>query len=473
MILCRILYIPGDRQQKILVTEATNVEKIILEQLEKKNYKKIREIFDSMQAADVAALLEEMFGEKIEEKELVLLFRLLPKDLAADCFAFLDSDTQYHLISCFTDRELQEVLEQTFIDDAVDMIEEMPANVVSRLLKNTDPESRAAINEILKYPKDSAGSIMTIEYIDLLRNMTVEDAFARIRRTGVDKETIYTCYVKDENRHLIGLVTVRTLLLADKTDIIEDIMETNIISVNTHEDREVVAGVFEKYDFLALPVVDGDNRLVGIVTIDDVIDVILEEGTEDIEKMAAIVPTDKTYMKTGVFETWKKRIPWLLLLMISSTFTGKIISHYEAALASMMVLSTFIPMFMDTGGNAGGQSSVTIIRSLSLGDIEFRDILAVIWKEARVAVICGVTLAGANFIKLLIIDRVSVEIAGVVCLTLVMTVIFANIAGCTLPMLAKKVGFDPAVMASPFITTIVDAMSLIIYFRIASMLLGI
>ena len=397
----------------------------------------------------------------------------MPKDLAADCFSFLDSDTQIHLIDFFTDIELQEVLDQTFIDDAVDMIEEMPANVVSRILKNSDAQTRAAINEILKYPRDSAGSIMTIEYVDLLRDMTVDEAFTRIRRTGVDKETIYTCYVKDENRHLIGMISVKTLLLSEKTDLIEDIMETNLISVNTHEDREVVAGMFEKYDFLALPVVDAEYRLVGIVTIDDVIDVIQEEATEDIEKMAAIVPSDKPYMKTGVIETCKKRIPWLLLLMISATFTGKIIGHYESALASYMVLSTFIPMLMDTGGNAGGLSSVTIIRSLSLGDVEFSDILSVLWKEVRVGLLCGIVLCAANFVKLLIIDRVTMQVAAVVCSTLIVAVMFAKVVGCSLPMLAKKLHFDPAVMASPFITTIVDAVSLMIYFKIAKLLLGI
>lgn len=449
------------------------MENRIIELLEAKNFAQIKEEISDMNAADAAAFLEELFEERTNEKELIILFRLMPKDLAADCFAFLDSDTQMHLIDFFTDIELQEVLDQTFIDDAVDMIEEMPANVVSRILKNSDAQTRAAINEILKYPRDSAGSIMTIEYVDLLRDMTVDEAFTRIRRTGVDKETIYTCYVKDENRHLIGMISVKTLLLSEKTDLIEDIMETNLISVNTHEDREVVAGMFEKYDFLALPVVDAEYRLVGIVTIDDVIDVIQEEATEDIEKMAAIVPSDKPYMKTGVIETCKKRIPWLLLLMISATFTGKIIGHYESALASYMVLSTFIPMLMDTGGNAGGQSSVTIIRSLSLGDVEFSDILSVLWKEVRVGLLCGIVLCAANFVKLLIIDRVTMQVAAVVCSTLIVAVMFAKVVGCSLPMLAKKLHFDPAVMASPFITTIVDAVSLMIYFKIAKLLLGI
>jgi len=445
----------------------------LIQLLENKDYGELKAEFSEMNPADAASFMEEMFEERSEEKELIILFRLMPKDLAADCFAFLESDTQQLLISYFTDSELQEVLEQTFVDDAVDMIEEMPANVVHRILRNADPKTRAAINEILKYPSDSAGSIMTIEFVDLLPDMTVEEAFTRIRRIGLDKETIYTCYVKDENRRLIGLVTVKTMLLAESEDLISDIMETNVISVNTHEDREVVTAMFEKYDFLALPVVDAEYRLVGIVTIDDVIDVIQEEATEDIEKMAAIVPSDKTYMRTGVFETVKNRIPWLLLLMITSTFTESILGHYEASLAKYMVLSTFIPMLMNTGGNAGGQSSVTVIRSLSLGDIEFGDLFSVIWKEARVGILCAVILAAANFVKLIIFNRLSLMVAAVVCITLIVTVFIAKLVGCSLPMLAKKIGFDPAVMANPFITTIIDALSLVIYFRIANMLLGI
>ncbi len=445
----------------------------LIQLLENKDYGELKAEFSEMNPADAASFMEEMFEERSEEKELIILFRLMPKDLAADCFAFLESNTQQLLISYFTDSELQEVLEQTFVDDAVDMIEEMPANVVHRILRNADPKTRAAINEILKYPSDSAGSIMTIEFVDLLPDMTVEEAFTRIRRIGLDKETIYTCYVKDENRRLIGLVTVKTMLLAESEDLISDIMETNVISVNTHEDREVVTAMFEKYDFLALPVVDAEYRLVGIVTIDDVIDVIQEEATEDIEKMAAIVPSDKTYMRTGVFETVKNRIPWLLLLMITSTFTESILGHYEASLAKYMVLSTFIPMLMNTGGNAGGQSSVTVIRSLSLGDIEFGDLFSVIWKEARVGILCAVILAAANFVKLIIFNRLSLMVAAVVCITLIVTVFIAKLVGCSLPMLAKKIGFDPAVMANPFITTIIDALSLVIYFRIANMLLGI
>ena len=448
------------------------IEKLT-ELLEQQNYAQLKSEFMEMNPADAASFIQEMFEDRAEEKELIILFRLMPKDLAADCFAFLESDTQQLLISFFTDLELQQVLEQTFVDDAVDMIEEMPANVVHRILRNADPQTRAAINEILKYPGDSAGSIMTIEFVDLRPDMTVDEAFTRIRRTGVDKETIYTCYVKDENRHLLGLVTVKTMLLSNKDDLISDIMETNVISVNTHEDREVVASMFEKYDFLALPVVDAEDRLVGIVTIDDVIDVIQEETTEDIEKMAAIVPSDKTYMRTGVFETVKNRIPWLLLLMITSVFTGGIIGHYESSLAKYMVLSTFIPMLMNTGGNAGGQASVTVIRSLSLGDIEFSDILSVLWKEARVGLCCALVLTLANFMMLIFFYRVSYQVAGVVCLTLIVTVFAAKLVGCSLPMLAKKLGFDPAVMANPFITTIIDALSLIIYFQIANLLLGL
>lgn len=441
--------------------------------LENKDYASLKALFEDENVADIASVFEEMFGETIEEKELIILFRLLPKDIAAECFSFLESDMQRILISAFSDRELQEVLEQTFVDDAVDMIEEMPANVVSRILRNADPETRAAINEILKYPKDSAGSIMTIEYVDLLPDMTVEEAFTRIRRTGVDKETIYTCYVKDKYRHLIGITTVKSMLLSDKNAVIEDIMETNIISVNTHEDKEYVASVFEKYDFLAVPVVDGGNRLVGIVTIDDAIDVVQEENTEDIEKMAAILPTDKPYMKTGVFSTWRNRIPWLLLLMVSAGFTGQIIGVYEDALSACMTLSIFIPMLMGTGGNAGGQSSVTIIRSLSLGDVEFSDLFRVIWKELRVSILCGLTLTAANFAKMMLLDGETMGVAAVVSITLLATVVIANLVGCSLPMLAKKIGFDPAVMASPFITTIVDALSLVVYFQIAKMLLGI
>ena len=377
------------------------------------------------------------------------------------------------LVEAFSDKELHDVVNELYVDDAADMIEEMPANLVKRILRHTDAETRVLINQILNYPKDSAGSIMTMEYVDLKRGMTVEEAFDRIRAIGVEKETVYTCYVTDSRRKLKGIVTVKDLLLAPKNELIRNIMETNIIYVSTHTDKEEVASLFGKYDFLAVPVVDNEERLVGIVTVDDAIDVIQDEATEDIEMMAAITPTDKPYMKTGVFATWKKRIPWLLLLMISATFTGSIITSFEDALSASIVLTGFIPMLMDTGGNAGSQASVSIIRGLSLGEIEYKDIGRILWKEARVAFLCGVSLAAANFVKLLLIDRVTIPVAIVVCSTLVVTVLAAKLVGCSLPVLAKRIGFDPAVMASPFITTIVDALSLLIYFRIACAVLHI
>ena len=441
---------------------------IILELLEQREFPKLGALLKEMNPADVAELFEELPREK-----MALVFRLLPKELAADSFAYMEPDEQTVLVQAFSDKELHDVVNELYVDDAVDMIEEMPASLVKRILRHTDDETRRLINQILNYPKDSAGSIMTMEYVDLKRNMTVEQAFDRIRAIGVEKETVYTCYVTDSRRKLKGIVTVKDLLLAPKTEVIRDIMETNIIYVSTQTDKEEVAGLFGKYDFLAVPVVDNEERLVGIVTVDDAIDVIQEEATEDIEMMAAITPTDRPYMKTGVFATWKKRIPWLLLLMISATFTGSIITSFEDALAASVVLTGFIPKLMDTGGNAGGQASVSIIRGLSLGEIEFRDGGRIIWKEGRVALLCGLTLAAANFVKLLLLDRVSMAVAAVVCSTLVLTVLVAKVVGCTLPILAKRIGFDPAVMASPFITTIVDALSLLIYFQIACAVLHI
>lgn len=443
-------------------------EETILELLLSKQYHELKNILNEMNPADLAALLE-----NLPRDTLPILFRILAKELAAEVFVEFNSDTKELLIEGFSDNELKEVLDELYIDDTVDIIEEMPANVVKRILKHSDGETRASINQILNYPKDSAGSIMTIEFIDLKMNMTVEDAFTRIRRIAIDKETIYTCYVIDPNRKLIGLVSVKDLLLADYSSTIEEIMETNVISVNTLDDKEEVAHKFSKYDFLALPVVDKEERLVGIVTVDDAIDVIQEENTEDIEKMAAITPSDKPYMQTGIIATWKKRIPWLLLLMISATFTGKIIAGYESALSTYAVLTTFIPMFMDTAGNAGSQTSVTIIRGLSLNEIEFKNIFKIMCKELCVAVLCGITLAAANFVKVMVIDRVTVMVAVVVSITLFLTIIVAKLVGCVLPMIAKRIGFDPAVMASPFITTIVDAMSLIVYFNIAVKILGI
>lgn len=446
------------------------MEKKILELLEAKRFSELRDSLKEMEPIDIAEVMEEM-----PEEKLPLFFRILPKELAADTFVEMDSDMQEQLIQSFSDRELKEVMEQIYLDDTVDIIEEMPANVVKRMLKHSSPEMRMQINAILQYPKDSAGSMMTTEFVDLRRDMTVLDAFTRIRRTGINKETIYTCYVVDGNRTLIGMVSVRTLLLSNYEDVIEDIMERNVIKATTTEDQEHVAETFSKYDFLALPVVDKENRLVGIITVDDAMDVMQQEATEDIEKMAAIVPTDKPYMKTGVLDTYKKRMPWLLLLMVSATFTSMIILHFEEALMTMAVLSAYVPMLMDTGGNAGSQASVSIIRGLSTKEIEYRDVPAIIWKEFRVAILCGLTLAVANFCKLMLFDRVEggAIVAIVICLSLFCAVIVAKFVGCTLPIIAKRIGFDPAVMASPLITTMVDAISLMIYFRIATLVLGI
>ena len=443
--------------------------------IENKNYYEIKLLLKDIEPADLSLVLQE-FPHKIGT-----LFRLLPKDLAAECFVEMDTDYQETLLSSFTDNELKEVMQELYIDDAVDIIEEMPANVVKRILKNSDQETRKTINEILKYPDDSAGSIMTTEYVSLDEDITVEDALKRIRRTGVDKETIYTCYVTRPDRTLLGFVTAKTLLLSDDEMIISDIMDTSIIFAHTDEDKEVVAKEMSKYDLLALPVVDRENRLVGIITVDDAIDVIAEEATEDIEKMAAIIPSDKPYLATSPFEIWRKRIPWLILLMLSATFTSLVITSFEdklVATAMGTVLIAFIPMIMGTGGNAGGQTSVTIIRGLALEEIKMRDIFRIIFKELRVSLLCGITLSIATFAKMLLIDWLilknvsgefneAVVVAFVVSLTLLVTIIASKLVGCVLPVLAKRIGFDPAVMASPFITTIVDVLSLLIYFGIA------
>ena len=449
--------------------ELCMINEVIDEMYHKKEYAKLRDYLREMEPADVAELLT---NAELEEDELIIMFRILPKELAADVFVEMEPDMQETLIKSFSDKELEEVMDQLYLDDTVDIIEEMPANVVRRILRHTDPELRRSINTVLHYPKASAGSIMTIEYVDLRKDMTVLDAFTRIRRVGIDKETIYTCYVIQPDRKLIGMVSVKTLLLSNYEDKIEDIMETNVIYTTTLEDQEEVADMFTKYDFIALPVVDSEERLVGIITVDDVMDVIEQEATEDIEKMAAIVPSEHPYMKSSTLELYKKRIVWLLFLMISATFTGLIITNFEEALTAYM-LAAYIPMLMDTGGNAGSQASVSIIRGLSLDEIEFGDIFRIQGKEILVAAMCGVTLATANFVKLLVFDKVSVTIALVVCITLLLTVIVAKFVGCTLPILAKRIGFDPAVMASPFITTIVDAISLLIYFQIASHVLSI
>jgi len=441
---------------------------------ERKQFADLRDLLIPLEAADIAAMFEDL-GERVP-----VLFRLLPKELAAEVFVELESDSQKLLITGFSNTELKEVLDELYLDDTVDIVEEMPANVVTRILKHTDPETRKSINEILKYPEDSTGSIMTTEFVDLKEQMTVAEALKRIRRTAPDKETINVCYVIDKNRHLIGFLSIRSLLLAEEDDIIGEIMDRNFIAVQTLDDQETTAQALSKYDFLALPVVDTENRLVGIVTVDDAMDVIEEETTEDFEKMAAMLPSDKPYLKTGVFETWKARTPWLLMLMLSATFTGIILTHFENALAACGILTAFIPMLSGTGGNSGTQASTAIIRALSLDEVRFSDLLRVLWKEFRVSLCCGICLAAANFIKMMLVDRmllnnpsVTPMVALVVCATLVGTVLCAKLVGCSLPILAEKIGLDPAVMASPFITTIVDALSLLIYFRFATMLLGI
>ncbi len=444
-----------------------NMEKI-KDLIDNKQYTLLRQELSELNEADIATLLEEL-----PEEELIKIFRILPKTIAADVFSYLPIETEQMIIAALTDREAANIINNLMADDATDLLEEMPANVVKKLLANANSETRRDINHLLRYPEDSAGSIMTVEFVDLKESLTVEQAIARIRKTGVDKETINICYVLDAQRRLLGTVSLRYLLLSDADAKIGDIMNENVISIKTLMDQEEVAMVFQKYDFTSMPVVDNENRLVGIITVDDVVDIMREEATEDIEKMAAIVPSDKPYMKTGIFETWKKRIPWLLLLMISATVTGGIILYYEEALGAYVVLTAFIPMLMDTGGNAGGQASVTIIRALSLQEIDFKDTLFIVWKEARVGILCGITLAAANFVKLMLFDRVALTIAFVVCATLVAAVFLSKLIGCTLPMLAKKIGFDPAVMASPFITTIVDALSLMIYFQIATHVLHI
>lgn len=433
-----------------------------------------RDLAEHYEAADLAWALG-----RLDDRSLVLAFRMLGKEEAAKVFVEMETDEQELLIGALTDRELRAVVDDLYLDDAADLIEELPAIVVKRILKNTDPQMREQINALLRYPKESAGSIMTPEYIALRRTMTVAEAFDRIRKIGLDKETVYTCYVVTKSRRLEGVITVKDLLMAELDDKIESLMERDVVSFKTLDDREMVARAFDKYDFLAFPITDGEGRLVGIVTVDDAMDVLQEETTEDIEKMAAILPGDKPYLKTGVFATFKNRIPWLLILMVSATVTGQIIAGFEAALAAQAALIAFIPMLMDTAGNSGSQASVTIIRALSLQELRFGDIFKVIWKELRVSLICGIFLSIANFFKILLIDRllfgssISVLMAAAVCLTLCFTVVVAKFVGCTLPMGAKKIGLDPAVMASPFITTIVDAISLLIYFAIARVMLGI
>ena len=452
------------------------VEKALLKMLDEKKYASLRDILVTMNPSDVAGLFD-----GLEEKQIPVMFRLLPKEQAAETFVEMEPEAQQLLIQGFSDNELREVLDELYVDDAADLVEEMPANVVKRILTQADPEMRSSINQILRYPENSAGALMTMEYVSLRPDMTVEESILRIRRQGVDKETIYTCYVLAKDRTLLGIVTVKDLLLAEGDDTeIQEIMTENVISVTTQDDQEEVAKMFSKYNFLALPVVDTEKRMVGIVTFDDAMDVMEEEATEDMEIMAAMTPSEKSYLKSSPFDLYKHRIPWLMLLMVSATFTGMIISSFESALALLPALTAFIPMLMDTGGNCGSQSSVTVIRALSLDELELSDVLIVLWKEVRTAVLCGVTLAALCFLKVLLIDRllmgnqsISLSVDLVICLALGVTVVMAKMVGCTLPLLAKRLGFDPAVMASPFITTIVDALSLLVYFMFAKSILGL
>ena len=451
------------------------VTKALQKMLEEKKYAALRDILLVMYPSDIAELFYD-----VEEEKIPLLFRLLPKELAAETFVEMEPEAQELLIRSFSDNELKEIVDELYVDDAADLVEEMPANVVKRILKQADPEMRKSINQILRYPENSAGSLMTTEYVSLRPEMTVEEAILRIRRQGVDKETIYTCYVTAKDRKLQGIVTVKDLLLAEDDEMkISDIMSTNVISVSTKTDQEEVARMLAKYNFLALPVVDGEDRMVGIITFDDAMDVIEEETTEDMEIMGGMLPSEKTYLRSSAFDLFKNRIPWLMLLMVSATFTGLIITAFEGALAAQVALTAFIPMLMGTGGNSGAQSSVTVIRALSLDELRFADIGIVIWKELRTAILCAIALAVVCFAKIWLVDHlmmgnedITLMVNAVVCLTLAATVVLAKLVGACLPLFAKILHLDPAVMASPFITSIVDALSLLVYFLFARAILG-
>lgn len=443
--------------------------------LDEKKFAELRTLLEEQNPADINDIIDELSDEKS-----FLIYRLLPKELAAEVFVEMDSDKQEYLINFFSDSQLKDVFDELYYDDTADIIEEMPASVVKRILKVVSPDMRKAVNELLKYPDDSAGSIMTTEFVRLKKSFTVRDSLEIIRSVGVNKETIYTCYVTDDKNHLIGIVTAKDLLLSDLDQSIDEIMEENVIYVNTLEDTEQIVLMFGKYDFLALPVVDTENRLVGIITVDDAFDVMQEETEEDFSKISGITPNDTEYLKTPVFKLWASRIPWLMILMISATFTGMIISKFENALSALPILTAFIPMLMGTGGNAGSQASVTVIRGISLGQIEFRDFMKVLWKECRVSLLCGVVLGIASIAKVMLVDNmlmknpeVTIFVAVVVGITLLATIVSAKLIGCALPLLAKKIGLDPAVMASPLITTLIDTVSLLVYFYFATLILNI
>ena len=444
------------------------MNRIILDLIEQGKYAEARKEIISINEVDIAQLFEE-----IEQQKLLVMFRILPKDIASGVFTHMSSELQRYVIESITDKEVISILDELFLDDAIDFLEEMPANVVKRVLKNTDERTRKLINQFLNYPEDSAGSLMTIEYVDLKKEMTVKQAIKHIKEIGVDKETIDTCYVIDNNRILEGVISLRKLILSNDSTILEDIMDTSVLFIKTHDDQEDVAGLFKKYDYLVMPVVDNERRLVGIVTIDDILDVIDQEATEDLQKMAAIQPSEKEYLKTNPMILAKHRLPWLLILMISASLTGAIIKRFEDALLSMMILASFIPMLMDTGGNSGSQSSTLIIRGLALGELEPNDILKVLWKELCVSGIVGIILSIVNFLRIYYIVGTELLIAVTVSVTLLFTVVLAKVVGGILPIIAKKLKLDPAIMAGPLITTIVDAVVLIIYFATATWLLGI
>lgn len=444
------------------------MKNLILSLVEQGKYTEARKEIVNVNAVDVAQLFEE-----VEQTRLLIMFRMLPKDKASGVFTHMSSDLQKRIITSMTDKETVSIIDELFLDDVIDLLEEMPANIVKKLLKNTDKETRELINQFLNYPEDSAGSLMTIEYVDLVKEMTVSQALNHIKETGVDKETIDTCYVMDSNRILEGVVSIRKLILSDDSTVVKDIMETDVVSINTLDDQEDIARMFKKYDYYVMPVVDNEHRLVGIVTIDDIIDVIDQEVTEDLQKMAAMQPSEKAYLKTSALALAKHRLPWLLILMISAAFTGGIIKRFESALQSVMVLASFIPMLMDTGGNAGSQSSTLIIRGLALGDMRTNDFLKVLWKELRVSCIVGLILSSVNFLRIYFIERTDLLVSITVCFTLFFIVVLAKVVGGVLPIIAKKIKLDPAIMAGPLITTIVDAVALTLYFTTATWLLGI
>ena len=436
--------------------------------LREKKFVALRAMAQDMNESDLAGILEQM-----EDEDMLKIFRLFPKELAADVFSQLEDDSQQYIIRQLSDHEAGVIIDNMYADDATDLLEEMPANVVKRILAYASPETRKEVNHLLQYPEDSAGSIMTVEFVDLKTTMTVQDAINRVRQLGTDSETVNVCYVLDQKRKLLGTVALRYLIIRKKDEMIKDIMHEDVVSCTTSTDQEHVAQIFKKYDFTALPVVDKENRMVGIITVDDIMDIMEQEATEDIDKMNAIIPNDKPYLKTSIFETWKKRVPWLLLLMISATFTGGIITSFENALSKLVVLTAYIPMLMDTGGNAGSQASVEVVRGLSLEEITFKDFPKIVWKELSVGILCGITLAIAVFCKCMFFDHIGFAVALVVSLTIICTVFFSKFIASILVLVVSKVGLDPAVVASPVLTTIIDALSLLIYFSIATSILHI